>query len=269
MSTKDELVVSGCSFTADYIKWRNDRLKRKHKKNTVQYFNEETEKYEFYTYEYIEPFSTLDYYIGKHFNLKPINLGIPGGSNRDIFERSVDYIAENSQKVKILIVNWTWFGRMSFMKQYKPIQYETLQYDYTSSEEQIENNFMKNTESFVLLDFMYKNNYLNIEFDIDLLFRYSFLLEKLCENLNIKFVQSFTFGANIKEPLLIDHSLLYNINLDNFYGYPGDLNLGGFALFDKDNKKYWVSKYDSHPNELAHKKAAEDLINFIEKRRLL
>ena len=268
MSTKDELVVSGCSFTSDYIKWRNDRLKEKHKKNTVQYFNEETEKYEFHTYEYIEPFPTLDYYIGKHFNLKPINLGISGASNREIFERSVDYIAENSQKVKILIVNWTWFGRMSFMKQYKPIQYETLQYDYTSSEEQIEMNFNE-FYGFELLDIMYKHNFINIEFDIDLLFRYSFLLEKLCENLNIKFVQSFAFRTNIKEPLLINHSLLYNINLDNFYGYPGNLNLGGFSLFDKRNKKYWVSKYDIHPNELAHKKAAEDLINFIEKRRLL
>jgi len=38
VSTKDELVVSGCSFTADYIKWRNDRLKRKHKKKYCAIF---------------------------------------------------------------------------------------------------------------------------------------------------------------------------------------------------------------------------------------
>ena len=261
---KKELVVSGCSYIGDYVREQNEYLV-KDKKHDIHFVIDGkiySEKW-----NYIEPFALLDYHLGEYLDLKPVNLGTSGSSNKQIFETSVDYIGKNHNKIKLFIVSWTCFKRMGFMNDYRPKSYETVFYNYGPINQEDVNcdKPLLNNGSFTKQ--LFDLGFIDVKFDVDYFYRCSYLLEKLCESYDIRLVQGFSFRSTT-HPILLEHPYVSRINLDNFYGFPGDLLIGGTPLFSRD-QEYTLTKNNLHPNELGHKKTAENLINFIEERNIL
>lgn len=142
------------------------------------------------------------------------------------------------------------------------------------------NNFIKN--NFYTFNYLnYKYNIIKLKFSKNL--SYSSYYKKTFKNKNnleqalfsIKKLQTYSDKNQIKflvhfipelhnlknYPFLEEHKIIQNFLLENDIKY-----IDGLKYFkDLNESELWVSKYDTHANEKAHKIIGRYLLNFLEK----
>jgi len=259
-----ELVLSGCSMTADYITHRN---KLKSLGDGYHGFDESLQKYIPMEWKILHRHSIPVEIIGKHFGLKPIDLSNPGSGNLQIYNRLADYVMRNHRNIDLVIACWSSFMRCDLETCRGSIinpEYTTLIYsDYKEYHRSVEDLRDKHHIWKMLID----HGFLFAKKDIDQFFRNSIALDALCKSYDIELVQC---ASIMTAPLpsgfiatFIDHPLHAEINKMNFYGWPIFWDLGGKGLFNFLNNEGFISEFDKHPNKRGHELVSKKLIDFI------
>lgn len=268
----EKLVLNGCSMTADYMSYKNREAEMGLGKYLGYCHNEK--KYIEIEWEYTEPHKTPDVIMAEAYGMQPVNLSTPGAGNKQIFNKTVDYIMNNDD-IGFVAVCWTVFTRMDLECQIPNAEntdYTTLLFsEYRDCQK---NKDELRTERYELWKTLHRNGLIFMEKDVNDFYRYSILLTNLCENLGIPLVQASSIVTTpaTKKFLryFIEHPMMDKIDHENFYGWPLAWELGGKALFDPFIKEHNVlSQYDGHPNARGHEIMAENLMQFIEEREII
>lgn len=267
-----ELVLSGCSVMADYVKTTNySILDRKQEYLTCA----KVRGVEMPVWEYMEPFPLALDIVSNHYDMTPIDLSYVGSGNRQIFNKLYQYITLNHEKIGLVVACWSSFSRIDFdinnimvEFQYKNNPYHTMVY-LSYDENEITSRILR--EKYELWKMLTDFGFISPERDIDEFYRYSTLLDTICKYYDIECVQAAAIHdkqiADDEKSLkyFIDHPLYNKINKMNFYKWPIFPELGGNVLRPTDFK-YNITMYDFHPNEEGHKEMARRLIEFIDER---
>ena len=272
-SFSKELVLSGCSMVADYVRHKNERHARGDKVYLVQNGNDGT--YAKHTWNPIPTFETLPYLMAKELNLKPVDFACPGSGNLQIYNKLTDYIIQNSNKIGLVVACWTAWTRMDFAykrphEKYNSHNYENAVY---STYEDNENNKMSLRNNYEVWKQMYSRGFVFPEKDVGDFIRYSIMLDTLCEHHGIECIQAASIQTHPYDIELIKkfigHPMFSKVNVMNFYGWPIFKDLGGINLAGMIyEEKYRVHPMDSHPNKEAHQMMCNNLIEFMKERGL-
>lgn len=267
-SSKKELVVSGCSMVADYVNSRNMLSKKGWK--GYRYYDKNKKKYINAEWEYKEPFPIVVDILSEKYNMKPVDLAFPGSGNKQIYNRTMNYILENNKNIELVIVCWSSFTRIDFeVKINNNYEYKTLiyrEYDKLSeiNKETVHSSF------YDCWMFLEKIGHIFPERDVNDFYRYSITLDKICYAYGIECIQCSSIRpfmhGNLSKKIIL-HPLFGEINSFNFYGWPIFPFLGGKTLCDTNNNI--ISKFDTHPNKKGHIHMANNLDNFIKERGIL
>ncbi len=254
-----ELVFGGCSMVADYVSYRNEHT-------LYPVFNSDLKKYENAVWEQMKPFPTVANILADYYNLKCIDYSYPGSGNKRIYNQLADHVMQHPNQVEMVVACWTTFPRMDFETKsgYESLVYRTYK-DTDLNKHSIQHKF------YPLWKEMHDCGFVFEQKDINDFFRYSISLDSICKQREIKLVQCFSLMTsdypenNISD--FIMHPSLNEIDLENFYGFPGFHILNGKALANfrhDDKEKYYITKYDGHCSEQGHQEMANRLIGFID-----
>jgi len=238
MKTIKNLIVSGCSFTANPNSWA-----------TV---------------------------LAKHYDLNLINLAKDGAGNRHIANSIILYLEQNSINLDDTLIIFMWSGlyRRDWIKDFN-IKYEylnTVNYRYTKTTslampyDMLKNSKLgvsKNTSQFEidLLDVAYGDNFDSRILDSWLAINH---LNCYLKNNGYRYYQTNFFnptidlnGCTFKGT---NYKILDNVNVpfnfDNFIDFVDDEYLGNYAV--KNN--LILSKLDWHPTKVGYQKWTEELL---------
>ena len=269
MSSKKELVVVGDSYCVDYIVMRN----KLHITSKRPYFLIVNYKTKEFKWEYIKPYGFWGDIIAKELNLKLVNLSTSGSGNSQIFAKSLDYITKNKNKIGKIIISWSGWYRMDFEPENKNDLWKNI--NTVVPVGLVDGNVGRDNHD-TLVDIMRKTKIINYNSILNKFIRYVYLMQIMCESLNIDYYMiSSIFEKDpdnqkiyeyIISKMLLKNSYFELINEDKFIGWPICENLGGYCMqniIHSTNKKYLISAYDNHPNELGHKLIGQHILNEI------
>jgi len=261
-SRKKELVVAGCSMTANYVKLRN---KDPHKIYFLR--NPENWEYSEHVWNNIEEFPTMIDVLAEKYDMKPVNLSVSGSSNEFIFYKAIDYVAEHYKKIDFFSMHWSNMNRFNTITTQNNIHRYTSVFahqNFPAGQRGSHNELMNAMREIGAFDVKTK-----VKEDM----RYMFLFQEFMEYYDIPYVQSSnlisTFdGMNGLEvaKIMLETSYMDNINASKFWGWPIHYDLGGDHLCNMVDP---INQYDKHPNEEGHRQMADRLIKFIEKNNLM
>jgi len=261
MSKRSEVLVSGCSFTASceeaYGAWRFEK------------HNLPTEKVFFPKY------TEWPKLLQEKNNLKVKNISLSGAGNLAICKKAQDYIIENHNKIKLVIVALSAWTRI-----------EDMLYNTHGMESwQDKNNIISDLSS---------NDPKIIWFNLRLIYE----LQMICKQFNIKcvFFQMLEI-ANLKKLLnnenakrdfclkLISNPYFELIDSDFMLGWPFVNHLNGYDIWNKylrenkdlqigyservildsrSGKNHIAKKYnDPHPNQKGHQFIYEKVVEHL------
>lgn len=273
-STRDLIITGGCSWTADYVGFLND-------KNPPSIYGWDDENKKFVETKYVAqtPFPVWPEIISKKLGLKLINTAKVGCGNDLIFHRVVDQIYQNADKVKLVVIAWTDYMR-------KDLQvYDERWYSCTFGPH-------ADAKKKMFFTSLYKIGSLDSKSCINYFYRYALSLQEICKSLGIKLVQCQAIGpiklhervemqnigldytdVNFNTSNLnflshfVDH-YGYDLveNSDTFIDWPIFKALGGSNLktcLDRANVDYQISSYDQHPNHTGHQFIADKILEKI------
>lgn len=267
-----ELVLSGCSMVADYVRYRNQLAERGESLYNV--FNHDIKQHIDVTWKIIDPFPTITEIMAKHYSMIPVDLANPGSGNKQIFNKLCDYVINNHKNIGLVVACWSSFTRMDYEVNYDrfpPTKYNYKSLVFSSYEENAKNK-RELHDDYEFWVQMLNMGHIFPEKDMNDFYRYSIMLDTLCASYGIECVQcasiqSNSFTENLQKKFT-SHPMASKINLLNFYGWPIFWNSGGRTLCVSE-EKYNVAYLDTHPNELGHQTIAKKMIDFIEKRGIL
>lgn len=235
MFFKKKLITVGDSFTDDYVKCCKENLFLLEKKPYLKN---------------IKPFKIWPELLSEKLNLKLINLGQCGRGNEYIFNKAIDATLEHKD-IGLMVVLWSEIQRFDF---------KIEDYNFTSNLANHTGHTIKIEEDIKTI--FNENKIYDLNYALNKFFRLSYALQTICENNNIKLIQSFGthVGAyfddkQVKYELckyIINHKILYK--LKNFIGEPFINSIGGYTLKDLLHKDrlYILDDEDTHPNEEGH-----------------
>ena len=229
-----------------------------------------------------EPFPVWSKLLSNKLNMKDINLGLPGGGNQSIFEKTTFEVSKYDPKeIGLVVVMWSEYFRLD-IRIPTPFKYHRLKGD---------SEIFKIMHKKAYLNQMGKidtYNYLNMLVETNL--RWIYILQNYLESKGIKYIMLSglnpitnlyhhdKFGAFLHPNYiryfsdLMINSHFYNlIDKTKYMGFPGYPQLNGFswdnklALYDPEKNKVRIGKlfnkiglpFDMHPNEHGHKLGAE------------
>jgi len=265
-STKNELVVGGCSMVADYVKYKNEISKNGKilQKSLLNYD-------EYWEWPVFEPWPTIDVIIAKRFKLSPINLAVAGISNERIFKIVFEYVIKNYDNIDTVIICWSEFNRIDIPTFYKfnDKYYNTIHSTKYNKHNPKLDNANTNPLLLDLFNSLFKIGSIFPEKDIDDFYIWSKIMIDICRLYNIKLFQcsSLVTIYNEKEKAKIFNHFIshpyYDEISENFYGWPIWVEMHGTALYNDFSSNMIIDPHDMHPNELSTKISAEKLITYI------
>jgi hypothetical protein len=234
--------------------------------------------------DYDASFTKWPEIFADYLDLPVKNFGRSGVDNTYIFQRLVEDIAENHDKIEIVLVGWTELHRYNiFGNQFhNPASWIKGHFENRKKVPYVE--FMKASEPFYHwmftegLNTSPKSNRSIIRSSLENLFVRMSTLQKLCEIHGIKHLQAglsgsvnrgyFDLASTLGVPTFWDkdHTFHAMMSTQNFHkvngahviGWPFLEELGGKEFNFSYRKKEWqVGENDPHPNEIGHQAIAQ------------
>ena len=280
-----ELVVFGCSMPSNYVRYMNElneQNKELHGKPWESRHWDPTKKTLITrSWDYMEEFPTFDIHMSDYFNLIPKNYAYPGSGNLSIFNKASDYISLNHEKIGCAIVCWTQLARMGFLeRKYETFndgtyfstenehrRYQTIIFgEYEPKEDSKTWKVHNDGAFFRILQSLFKLNNISVEHDVDTFLRQIYILQSMCDLLDVPLIQCTSIPDYPKDERIIKsfitNKTYHMIDRSRFYGYPlNDLTATEF-LCNYYKPKFRLNEADKHPSALQHEKMAEKLIDF-------
>lgn len=237
-----------------------------------------------------KPFPVWSRLLSSKLNMKEINLGLPGGGNQAIFEKTTFEVSKyESKDIGLVVVMWSEYFRLD-IRIPTPFKYLRLKGDSEIFKIMHKKAYLKQMGKIDTY------NYLNMLVENNL--RWIHLLQSYLESRNIRYLMISglnpitnlyhhdKFGAFLHPNYLryfseiMINSHFYNlIDKIKYIGFPGYLELNGFswdnklACYDPEKNKTRIGKlfnkiglpFDMHPNGLGHEHGAELINEYYEK----
>lgn len=266
-STKNQLVVAGCSMIADYVTYKN---KLSNNGTIPQPASNDAKLFDWIV---LEPWPTIDVRIAKAFDNVPVNIAIPGASNERIFKESCKHIMANADKVDRLVVCWSLFNRYDlelkageYISGHNSTSLHPSSYDPNAGHKNMHDEIRK------LWYLKWKLGAIDPYLDINNFFFWNRILRDLCYMHDIKLYQCSSIKTNYENDKSIKAINIFkyiNEHPDydeveqNYFGWPIHPLIGGKCLFDTFTEEFVVHPEDKHPSEHATQTAADKMIDFI------
>ena len=222
--------------------------------------------------------------FGDYLHLPVKNIGRSGVDNTYIFQKLVEDIAENHDKIEIVVVGWTELHRYNIYGQqfHNPASWIKKHFQDRKNIGRIE--FMQASEPFYHWIFSKglneypKSNMSIVKNSLENLFTRIATLQKLCESYGIKHLQAGLSGSvnrtyfdladaiGVKTSWSADDTFrammatqsFHKVNSAYIIGWPFLEELGGKEFNFSYRKKEWqVGEDDPHPNEIGHQAIAQ------------
>jgi len=270
-SSKNQLVLAGCSMMADYVTHKNDvsnygkLMQRRTDGKAVKW-------------DVIEPWPTPDVIIAKEFGNDPVNIALPGASNERIFKHVCEYIFANHNKIDRLIVAWSSFSRIDVPLNHKNGFGDTFASIHVNSYDINDPNVKMRIGHQRLFDIwcaLHRAGSIDPILEINNFFFWNKIIRDLCYMYDIKLYQCASIvdvndnDKSVNETKIYKHIIEhrdYEEIEKTFYGWPIYLPIGGETLYTDWSEEFIISKDDNHPTEYAHQVVAGKLINWIKKK---
>jgi len=224
--------------------------------------------------------------LGNKMNLKVVNHGRGGHGNDYIMQDSIKFILDNYKNIELVCIQWSQLTRMWVydMNYFNPsvwLNEEYRKYGRPEWEEDDFNGFPnifgdRFKASTKLMKFVIRDPYTVVDLFKKYL-REIYTLQKLCEELNVKYImgQGFTShqldqwklvnpDLDWKEVLscLVGQPEFHLINKKTFMGWPCLPELGGITMTDHHPEfspipKNRINPIDPHPSAYGQKLLAE------------
>ena len=262
-SSKKKLIISGCSYTANYAKVQK-----------------------------LEEFPIWGEVLADKLNMELINVGQCGFGNRAIYTTLVEKMIVE-KNVGLVVAMWSEFQRMSWHNGSTRNPWQCFLPERAVLDAEWHDQFYKSpTENPKKKSLHYELGKMVRDRELDSIFDgnvqslgYIFAFQNICENMDIPYLQvqgcwsvmakyikpsledkivprwDRNRSSRVKEfaKLMIDSPYIDKIN-NNFIGWPISESIGGYC-FDSLLSKYnhRISDEDTHPNKEGHKLISEVL----------
>ncbi len=269
-SSKNQLVLAGCSMMADYVTHKN-------KVSDWGKINQRRADGKIVKWDVIEPWPTPDIIIAEEFGNDPVNIALPGASNERIFKQVCEYIFANHNKMDRLIVAWSSFSRIDVPLDHKNGLGQTFATLHANSYNVNDPNVKVRIGHHNLVDVWYalhRAGSIDPILETNNFFFWNRIIRSLCSMYDIKLYQCASImdvydeNESVNDMKIYKHIIEhqdYDIIEKTFYGWPIYRSIGGCGLFSDWSGEFIISEDDKHPTEYAHIVAAGKLINWIKK----
>lgn len=224
--------------------------------------------------------------LGNHLGMPVVNLGKSGMGNDYILAVSMKYILDNHKDIGLVAIAWSQGSRhMVYDKHHfnPSVWLEGDPNDWNTKPKNPGYRFYENPYSHS----QYLMNWLNSRDELDLIskryVRHVYTLQRLCEELNLKyifaaalnplqlyewqFLDDFDAQKELRQFTKVDN--FYDINTNNFIGWPVQEELGGKHLtHGPEFQPYGKNRVpnDPHPDENGQKIIAQQYRDHYESR---